>query len=445
MRNFWRFYASLIMAGRSAAPSDFALGTGSRIEMNARPHVRALILAAAFAAATAAHAAPDAKLMDAVRACEPEARTLLERAVAVDSGTGDAEGLGRVGQIYAAELRALGAAVRSVAPPAPSAGDNVVATLTGAGKGRILLIAHIDTVFARGDVTRRKPHWEGQHYVGPGAGDDKSGGVTAVCALRALKAIGFNDYARIDLLLNASEETGSLGSRDLIRSMAKDSDLAVNLERGVPTDKVQVARKGSAVLTFEFTGRAAHSGLEPEKGRNAALEAARIALALDKLADPAKKTTVVVDILSGGDRTNVVPASAIVKADVRAFTPDEFDRVERRAAELAAHPAIDGVGIKASLQRTFPPWPHSGTTDAALARANRLYSELGRTLTPIEVGSSADVNYAAETGTPSLDAFGMEGDGAHSPDDYADFATFAPRTYLLARLLMHVGHAPAAP
>ena len=225
--------------------------------------------------------------------------------------------------------------------------------------------------------------------------------------------------------------------------MAKAADLSVNLERGIPTDKVEVARKGSGVLRFDITGRAAHSGLEPEKGRNAALEAARIALALDKLGDPALKTTVVVDVLSGGEKTNVVPDRALIKADVRAFTTAEFDRVERAAARLAASPGIDGVTIASSLQRTFPPWPHTAVTDAWLARANRLYAELGRTLTGVEVGSSADVAYAAQTGKPALDGFGLEGDGAHGVDDFADLATLTPRAYVLARVIMDVGHDPA--
>ena len=402
----------------------------------------ALAAAGCFPVSALAAPAPDAKLLAAVKACEPGARTLLERLVAVDSGTGDAEGLNAVGAIDAAELKALGAEVKSVAPAPPGLGNNVVATLTGTGKGRILMISHMDTVFGRGDVAKRKPHWEGEHYVGPGAGDDKSGAVTAICALKALQAIGFKDFARIDLILNASEETGSRGSRDLIRSMAKASDLAINLERGMATDRVQVARKGASVLTFEFTGRAAHSGLEPEKGRNAALEAARVALLLGALGDPEKKTTVVVDILTGGEKTNVVPDHAVIKADVRAFTAAEFDRVEQAAARIAAAPGIDGVTIKSSLQRNFPPWPHAASTDAMVARANRLYAELGRTLTTMEVGSSADVNYAAETGVPALDAFGLEGDGAHGPDDYADIATLTPRAYLLARLLMDVGHDP---
>jgi glutamate carboxypeptidase len=385
---------------------------------------------------------PNTKVLTAVEACEQSGRALLERLVAVDSGTGDVDGVNAVGAIYTAELKALGADVKSVAPTAPGVGNNVVATLTGTGKGRIVLIAHMDTVFNHGDVARRMPHWEGSHYIGPGAGDDKAGGVTAVCALKALKANGFADFARIDLLLNSNEETGSAGTSDLIRSLAKASDLAINLERGIPTDQVLKARKGSATLTAQFTGRAAHSGLEPEKGRNAVIEAARFALGLEKLSDPQKKTTVTVDILAGGDKTNVVPAHAELKADVRAFTSEEFDRVEQGAAQLAANPSIDGVTIQTSLQRSFPPWPPNEHTARVIERVNRLYAELGRKVTAVEVGSSADVSVAAQTGTPAIDGFGIEGGNAHSVDDYADLATLVPRVYLLTRLLMDVGHDP---
>lgn len=408
-----------------------------------RPMLAALALATASSCTALAQPSPkpNARLLSAIEACGPSAGILLEQVVAIDSGTGDAEGLNRVGAIYADRLRELGAAVRTEKPAIPG-GDNVVATLTGTGKGRILLIAHIDTVFGRGDVAARKPYWEGDRYYGPGTGDDKSGGVTAICALSALKATGFRDFAHIDLLLNASEETGSWGARDLIRSLAKEADITINLERGVPSDKALVSRKGSATLTLEFTGRAAHSGLEPENGRNAALEAAAMALQLGKLADASKGTTVNVTILTSGDKINVIPNHAIIRADVRVQTPDEFDRIEKAGSDLAAHPGIDGVTVTAKLDRNFPPWPHVASTDALLARANKLYAELGRSLTGISVGSSADSAIAAETGTPTIDGFGMEGGGAHGPDDYADISTLTPRAYLLARMLMDIGAKP---
>jgi glutamate carboxypeptidase len=138
----------------------------------------------------------------------------------------------------------------------------------------------------------------------------------------------------------------------------------------------------------------------------------------------------------------LVPDHAVVKVDVRAYSSAEFDRIKAAGAALAAHPGIDGVTIRSSFVLAFPPWPHIASTDAIIARTNRLYAELGRTPTPTQMGSSADVSIAAETGVPAIDGFGMEGGGAHSVDDDADFASFTPRVYLLARLLMDVGHDP---
>ena len=393
----------------------------------------------------AAHAAADAQLMTAIKACEPDARALLERAVAIDSGTGDAEGLNQLGALLARELRSAGfTKVDAIPAEPPAVGNNLVATVEGTGRGKILLISHMDTVFAHGTVAQRPYRVVDEQAYGPGAGDDKQGAVTAICAMRALKAIGFRDFARITLIVNSNEETGSFGTRKLFREHALLSDVAINLERGVPPDGVLVSRKGAAVVTLEITGRAAHSGLEPEKGRNAALEAAHQALAIGTLADPQLETTVNVTVLQSGDKFNVIPDRAVVKADVRAYTPAEFDRVERAAKDLAMRTTVPDVKVVVTMERTFPPWPHVPSTDALLERARAVYAEIGGKLAAVSVGSSADVALTAEAGTPSIDGFGILGDGAHGPDDHADLRSIVPRVYLLARFVMDLGRSPPA-
>jgi glutamate carboxypeptidase len=266
--------------------------------------------------------------------------------------------------------------------------------------------------------------------------------VSAVCALSVLNTINFRDYARITLILNSNEETGSVGTRDLIRAKAKENDVVINLERGVPLDGLEVARKGAAVITVEITGRASHAGLEPEKGRNAVIEASHQALQLGSLADPAKETSVNVTMIQGGNATNVIPDHAVIKADVRAFTPEEFDRVEKGLAKLAGETTVPEIQVKVSMARLFPPWPPSASTRSLLTRAQKLYAEIGRQLTGVPVGSSADVAFAAETGTPSIDGIAMLGGGAHSVDDYADLSSIVPRVYLLTRMLMDLGRNP---
>jgi glutamate carboxypeptidase len=242
--------------------------------------------------------------------------------------------------------------------------------------------------------------------------------------------------------LNSNEETGSTGSGELIRAQAAASDAVLNLERGVPPDGVVVARKGSAKGLIEIEGRAAHSGLEPDKGRNAVVEAAHQILAVTALADPAKETTVNVTLVSGGTAANVIPDRASITVDVRAFSAAEFDRVEAGLEKLAASASVPGVVVRTSLERGFPPWPRSASTDALLARANEVYGEIDRSLTAVVVGSSADVSLAAATGTPSIDGFGAIGGGAHGVDDHVDLSSLVPRTYLLTRMLMELGRAP---
>jgi len=400
------------------------------------------VIAALCAHAPSVDAAPQAAVLEAARACEPEARSLLQRLVQLDSGTRDAAGLRAMNAALTPELEKLGAAVESVPSAAPGFGDSLVATWSGTGPGRILLIAHMDTVFLPGTVAQRPYQVVGDHGIGPGAGDDKQGIVAAVCALGALERLKFRDFARIVLIVNSNEEVGSFGSRELIRAKAAESDVAINLERGVPPDGVLVARKGSATLTIEIAGRAAHSGLEPEKGRNAVTEAAHQVSQLASLADAAKETTVNVTMIQGGTATNVIPDHATIKVDVRAFTPGEFERVERGAQELAKKTIVPDVRVTATLERGFPAWPRAESTDELLARARGLYAEIGRTLSEVVVGSSADVALAAETGTPSIDGFGWIGGGAHGVDDYVDLASIVPRTYLLTRMLMDLGSHP---
>ncbi|HUO66370.1 MAG TPA: M20/M25/M40 family metallo-hydrolase, partial [Gammaproteobacteria bacterium] len=210
----------------------------------------ALALAAAVGGAGAASAAANEQLMAAVKACEPDARALLERAVAIDSGTGDAEGLNQLGALFTRELLHAGfTRVEAIPAEAPAVGNNLVATAEGTGRGKILLIAHMDTVFVHGTVAQRPYRVVDEQAYGPGAGDDKQGSVAAICAMRALKAIGFRDFARITLIVNSNEETGSFGTRKLFREHALASDVAINLERGVPPDGVLVSRKGAAVVT----------------------------------------------------------------------------------------------------------------------------------------------------------------------------------------------------
>ncbi|HEY1149972.1 MAG TPA: glutamate carboxypeptidase [Pseudoduganella sp.] len=397
-------------------------------------------VAAALAALVLAHASQaaevDKPLLARAEKEKPEVLKLLGRMVNIDSGTFNGKGLDAVGAIATAELKKLGGRIET-SSATPAAGHNIVATFTGKGKGRILLVAHMDTVFADGSAKSRPFRIEGSRAYGPGIMDDKGGIVMAIGALKILQ--GFKDYAKITVLLNTNEETGSQGTRALIEKLAKEHDVAFNLEPGRSADGLVIARKGSGEIEREVKGKAALAGVAASGGRNAALEAAHQVLQLSKLGDDAKQTTVNWTVIKSGDRSNVIPDHASAQADVRVAVAEEFDRVEHDIERISAQKLIPETQVAIHLRRGFPPMPASPITDAIARRATDIYAELGRKLTLESTGGAADSSLIFAAGVPTLDGLGIVGGGIHTADEYAEVDSIAPRLYLLARLIQEYG------
>ena len=318
--------------------------------------------------AAVASAEPHKQVLADAEQYQPEALKLLERLVNIDSGSGYEPGLKQVSDIAVDELKKLGATIERV-PNTPEKSSHVLATLKGTGKAKILLMAHMDTVFKEGSAAERPFHIKDGRAYGPGVMDDKGGIVAGIYALKVLKNLDFKDYAQITFLLDASEETGSDVATDLIKKTAKEHDVTLNLEPGRPADGLVVWRKGSATALVEVKGKAAHAGVAPELGRNAAMEAAHQILQLGKLGDEAKKTTINFTVLKAGDRTNVIPDQATAKADVRAAVPEEFDRIEKDLARVSQDKLIADTEVKTSLQRGLPPMPQTPESDRLMAMA----------------------------------------------------------------------------
>lgn len=377
-------------------------------------------------------------LLTRAESAKGEALALLGRLVDIDSGSYNEQGLEKVGAIVQDELRKLGAKVE-VLPASPAKGHNLLATFTGKGKGRVLLVAHMDTVFADGAAAARPFRVDGKRAYGPGIMDDKGGIVMALVALKLLQQQHFQDYGTITLLLNTNEETGSAGTRALIEQQAKLHDVAFNLEPGRVADGLVIWRKGSGEIELDIKGKAAHAGVAPDSGRNAAMEAAHQMLQLSKLGDAAKQTTVNFTVVKSGERSNVIPDAAHVVADVRVAVPEEFDRVERDLKRISANQLIADTQVSARLVRSFPPMARNAATDAMAARAQAIYGELGKKLTLEGTGGAADASLIAATGVPTLDGLGIVGGGIHTPEEYAEVDSIAPRLYLLTRLLMDYG------
>ena len=383
-------------------------------------------------------AAADSVVYEQAQKVQRSFLTTLETLVNIDSGTGDGKGLMQVENLVVEQLKSVGADVRLVTAK-PSAGRNIIATVKGTGKGKILLLAHTDTVFKEGTAAKRPFKIVGNKAYGAGIMDDKGGILLGVEALKIIKESDFKNFETITFLINPDEETGSLGSRELIKDIAKKHDVALVLEFGSPQDKVTSWRKGIGYYGLEIKGRAAHAGAEPGKGCNALLEAAHQTIQLSKLGDAKKQTTINFTVFKAGDRKNIIPDFAKVEADVRVLEAQEYARLKSDFTRLSKNKLLPCTEIQVLAAQGRPPFPPNSRTDALVRKAQAIYQKIGFKLGVEGSGGGTDGNYAASVGTNTLDALGLVGGGAHGPDEYIELDRIAPRIYLLTKLIMDLG------
>jgi glutamate carboxypeptidase len=406
----------------------------------------ALLIALATAGATAlpALAAPrrDDGLWKAAEAAREGQLKLLETVVNIDSGTGDVEGGRRVLDVLAPRLEALGARIERVPAEIPGLPDNLVATLKGKGKARILMIGHVDTVFEPGTTAKWRYVADGNRATGPGVGDEKGGVVQAITALEILSARGFQAYDTLTLLVETSEERGSPGTRALIDRLVKSHDVELNLEPGDAPDKITVWRKGSSTFNIDVKGRPAHAGVAPQDGRNAATELVHQLATLDGLPKSGDGLTANLTILQAGSRYNIIPENARAQVNVRIRDKADLDRVQATLEESARNTKVPDTRVTVSRENSFPPLPDNPHTDALAVRAKAIYAELGRDLGTGGNGGASESALSHEAGTPALDGLGPVGGGFHTDKEWIDLTTITPRTYLLMRMIQDVAARP---
>jgi glutamate carboxypeptidase len=402
--------------------------------------VRILVLVSVAVVSAAAQAAgqPDQAVQQAVQASRAGALELLKNIVNIDSGSGDIAGGERVEALLAERLKKIGAQVRTQPAEVNSVAPNLVAVFRGSGRTRVLIICHIDTVFAPGTVAKRPFRVEGDRAYGPGVGDEKAGVVNAVTTLELLHQLGFRDYGTITLLIDGSEELGSPGSTQLIRTLAKQHDVEFNMEPGDPPDAVTVWRKGGGDITVQVHGRAAHAGMVPQDGRNAVLELLHQLSVLQALfPQTGDGVTVNLTVLKTGDRTNIIPDFAQGTFDVRFRKPAEFDAVLARMKSAVAPTVIPDTTVTVASEGTaYPPLIESEQIEALGKRAQSIYAELGKTLGLSGNGGASESAVSNSVGTPALDGLGYVGTGFHTDHEYIEVGSITPRTYLFTRLLM---------
>jgi len=297
----------------------------------------------------------------------------------------------------------------------------------GPAPAQILVLGHLDTVWPLGSLQDHPYRIEGNVLRGPGCLDMKAGLAMALQALGSLP-----DTAGVTLLVTGDEELGSPSSRQLIEAEAAGCRAALVLEAAAGS-ALKVARKGVSLYELRVHGRAAHAGLEPERGINAGLELAHQLPALTELADPAAGTTVTPTRLSAGTTTNTVPAQGKVAVDVRVRTLAEQHRVDEAMHRLS--PVLAGAELSVQGGPNRPPLEPALSREL-FARAERVARRLGLPApVGVAVGGASDGNFTAGIGTPTLDGLGASGGGAHASDEHVLIDELPARTALLAGLI----------
>ena len=374
----------------------------------------------------------------------------LEHLVNVDCGSYSPAGVNRIADWVAADMAALGARVDRRRDPDRRYGDTVIGTWQGTpGAGpRILLIGHMDTVFPDGTVAERPFRIDDEGIArGPGVSDMKGGLLLGLRAVAALKALGGGrsedlPFESITFVANPDEEIGSPSSTPHIRAIAGAMDACFVLEGARASGDFVSARKGIADLRVTLHGRAAHAGVEPEKGRSAILAGAELTRGIHALNGRWPDVTANVGVFQGGIRPNVVADRTELQVDIRAMTAASLDAALTAVAALAAEPAVPDVTIEVETMPSWAPMEKLERSGRLAEHVMALASRLGFETKDVATGGASDANTTSGMGVPTIDGLGPIGGLDHAPGEYVEVDSIVPRTTLLAALLLEVARDP---
>jgi len=289
----------------------------------------------------------------------------------------------------------------------------------------------MDTVHPIGTIQKTPFREDGEKIFGPGTMDMKAGIVIALAAIEEAITHGLN--RPVTLLCTSDEEIGSHTSRGHIKRLAQESALVLVMEPAMPDGSLKTWRKGVGEFRVKTKGRAAHAGGDHEKGRNAIEELAHQIIAIQKLTDYSKQTTLNVGVIHGGTVSNVVPEEALIQVDVRVMQPGEWERIKAEMKNL--EPMLDGTFIEITGGLNRPPMPFDDLMKSTFEKAKGIAEKLGMELKAGGTGGASDGNFVAPLGIPVLDGMGAVGDGAHSEREFIFADSLGQKAKLIAELL----------
>jgi len=402
-------------------------------------------------------AQPVEPVLSAAKKEKPAMIETMKSLVSIESGSGDREGLDRIATLIGERLKALGGTVELLEPGADSyrmfdtperIGRMVHASFKGGGKKKILLIAHMDTVYLKGMLAQQPFRIDGDRAYGLGIADDKQGVSLIIHTVAMLQALKFRDYGTLAVLINGDEEISSPGARATLTRLGAEYDVVLSCEgTRIDSDRLSLATSGIGAVTLKVKGKASHAGAAPELGRNALYELSHQILQLRDLSKPEVGFKMNWTISKAGTNRNVIPAEATAAADVRMLRQSDFEEAKKIIQERVKNQLIPGTQIELAFEDRRPPLQESAAAKALGEHAKKIYQELGKDLLVSNVaeGGGTDAAFASLKAKGAvLERFGLQGFGAHSNDaEFVDLNSIEPRLYLLARMIMDVSRGTA--
>jgi glutamate carboxypeptidase len=361
----------------------------------------------------------------------------IRQLVEIESPSDNKQAVDRLGALLAGRFEGLGG--HSKFHRTQGFGDHLQVDFAGGRGGKpVLLLGHIDTVYPMGTLAGMPCHATDGRMHGPGILDMKSGIALMLYAIDGLRTWHNDSLPRpVTVLLVSDEEVGSDSSRPITESLARRSAAVLVLEPSFGTKgAVKTGRKGVGEYTLKVTGKAAHSGLDFEKGESAIVELAKQVTAISKLVDLKRGLTLNVGLISGGTRTNVIPAQASASLDVRVARMKDAAVIDRQLRALKPFNRKCKVEITGGVNR--PPMERTKTVAALFKQAEEIAKELGWRLEEASVGGGSDGNFTASLGVPTLDGLGGVGEGAHATHESIVISELPRRAALLAALIESV-------
>ena len=403
----------------------------------------AAAVAVALALSGSVWAQKDEALLTAATAEQGAVVKTLERLVNIETGTGTADGMSAMSDLLEAELKALGFSTSRSKAAGRVVGDNVVGRLDGKGGKKLMLMAHMDTVYVKGTVAKAPFRVDGARAFGPGIADDKGGIAVILHTLKLLKARGFQDFGAITVMFNTDEEMGSFGSRDLIQKLANDSDVILSFEPTIAIkEMLTLGTAGIVYYKVNITGLASHAGAAPELGVNAMVEAADVVLRTMDLDNKNRALRFNWTIGKSGGLSNVIPDEAYVEANIRYALKADLDELLKALEDrILNRKKLAKSEIKITVDHGRPAFTADAAGKALVDKAIGIYKEAGGELSVVPTsGGGTDAAYAALGGKPVIESLGLPGFGYHSNQaEYVMIDAIPRRLYMAARMIMDLG------